>query len=72
MKSVEIKSVGDEEALWSRWLEWVNRVSGWYPDWEIFESPNAKIDLNRIQRWINERHTHHGESCNDRYSSALA
>jgi hypothetical protein len=43
-----------------------------YPDWEIFESPNAKIDLNRIQRWINERHTHHGESCNGRYSSALA
>jgi hypothetical protein len=62
----------DEDALWDQWVEWVHEEkSRDYLMGEI-EPPSAEIDLNRIKRWIQECRTHHGETCNNRFSAALA
>jgi hypothetical protein len=63
---------GDQNPLWDRWTEWVHREKSKDDYLQEIEPPNAEIDLNRIKGWIQECRTHHGESCNDRYSDALA
>jgi hypothetical protein len=63
------------DTIWSQWAQRMKK------DMYIFENafkrrnivlPDATIDLDRIQGWIGECRTCHGESCNNRYSSALA
>jgi hypothetical protein len=62
----------EDRGTWSQWVEWVHREEPINIFSRGIEPPNADIDLNRIKGWIQECRTHHGESCNNRYSDALA
>jgi hypothetical protein len=66
------KEGGDENPLWSQWVERVHREKSGDMEMQDIEPPNAVIDLNKIKGWIQQCRTHHGESCNNRYSDALA
>jgi hypothetical protein len=65
------------DIIWSQWAQGMKKDLIHQQSYIKYENrkielPNATIDLNRIQGWITECRTHHGESCNNRYSGALA
>jgi hypothetical protein len=76
-KEVVEHDAGDKDGSkkhvhWSRWVEWAKKRRRRGGGLQDFCPKNATIDLNRIQGWIKECHTYHGENCNNRYSDALA
>jgi hypothetical protein len=64
---------GNEDMIWKQWAKQIEKdLSLNQNGWIKFELPDATIDLDKIQDWIRDCRTHHGQSCNNRYSDALA
>jgi hypothetical protein len=64
----------DDELIWSQYIR-ERYTATWGPDWRsrsTIEIPKSKVDLIRVQGWIQRCRTRHGEPCNDRYSDSLA